>query len=224
MRDKRMGRRRTLYKRLLVRAIGAGFLGALAMPGMILWAPIFLIAKVQADRVKRTGPEFDTWDEVSLLDRRGQAKLTGSISGRADETSLRASYWDCRLHPLRPRHLSHLFHLDLGHPLLHVAHAAVDRGRRVVAARRDRALSPSAAGQARPPAAASDAGGPARASDGCRCAGLWAAAGRRALVPGKGEMASARRILLTPAPEKEGYVVRRRRVMLTPACRLERGP
>lgn len=71
-----MLRRRTLYKRLLVRLTGSLFLFLISIPGLILWSPVFYIAHTQSEKQKRTGPVFDTYDEVA------QTKLAyGLISG-----------------------------------------------------------------------------------------------------------------------------------------------
>lgn len=59
-----MLRRRTLWKRLLVRVFGAAFLLLISLPGLALWIPIFLITRIQSEKQKRTGPVFDTYDEV----------------------------------------------------------------------------------------------------------------------------------------------------------------
>ncbi|KAM0751732.1 hypothetical protein T439DRAFT_300728 [Meredithblackwellia eburnea MCA 4105] len=76
VRNPRMLLRRTLLKRLLVRFAGAAFLLLLSLPGLVLWTPIFAVAKIQSEKQKRTGPVFDTYDEVA------QTKLVyGLITG-----------------------------------------------------------------------------------------------------------------------------------------------
>lgn len=73
-----MLRRRTLWKRLFVRLFGAAFLFVVSLPGLALWMPIFFISKLQSEKQKKTGPVFDTYDEVRCscfcsFDREGGA-------------------------------------------------------------------------------------------------------------------------------------------------------
>lgn len=65
IRNPRMLRRRTLWKRLFVRLFGAAFLFVVSLPGLALWMPIFFISKLQSEKQKKTGPVFDTYDEVA---------------------------------------------------------------------------------------------------------------------------------------------------------------
>lgn len=60
-----MLRKRTLLKRLVVRIIGGGFLFLISIPGLILWTPIFYVATKESEKQKKTGPVFDTYDEVA---------------------------------------------------------------------------------------------------------------------------------------------------------------
>lgn len=66
VRNVRMLRRTTLYKRLLVRSVAAiGFM-LLSAPGiLLLWSPIFVVTRYMSEKAKKTGPVFDTYDEVS---------------------------------------------------------------------------------------------------------------------------------------------------------------
>ncbi|KAK4046145.1 hypothetical protein OIV83_006316 [Microbotryomycetes sp. JL201] len=75
-RDPRTFRRRVLLKRLLVRLGGASVLFAVSLPGLFLWAPIFLVARSRSEKMKRGGPVWDTYDEIA------QTKLvTGLLTG-----------------------------------------------------------------------------------------------------------------------------------------------
>ncbi|KAM0789882.1 hypothetical protein ACM66B_006726 [Microbotryomycetes sp. NB124-2] len=77
-RDPRTFRRRILLKRLSVRLGGASMLFAVSLPGLFLWAPIFLVARSRSEKMKRGGPVWDTYDEIA------QTKLvTGLITGIA---------------------------------------------------------------------------------------------------------------------------------------------
>ena len=62
--------------RLLVRLPWSLFLFSLSLPGLVLWIPIFVTTFVAVRSFKRTGPIWDTWDEIA------QYKLVyGLISG-----------------------------------------------------------------------------------------------------------------------------------------------
>lgn len=62
--------------RLLVRLPWSLFLFSLSLPGLLLWLPIFATTFVAVRTFKRTGPVWNTWDEIA------QYKLVyGLISG-----------------------------------------------------------------------------------------------------------------------------------------------
>ena len=61
-----MLRRRTLWKRLIVRLLGAAALLVISLPGLALWLPIFVVTRIQSEKQKKSGPVFDTYDEVSI--------------------------------------------------------------------------------------------------------------------------------------------------------------
>jgi len=63
--NNRLIKTRVIFKRLLVRLVGAGFLTSICFPGMLLWFPAFFTAWFFAERQKRTGPAWDTYDEVT---------------------------------------------------------------------------------------------------------------------------------------------------------------
>jgi len=68
--------RRVIIFRLFLRLIWAICLFTLSLPGLLLWLPIFAITFYAVHNFKKTGPIFDTWDEIA------QYKLTyGLISG-----------------------------------------------------------------------------------------------------------------------------------------------
>lgn len=52
-------RRRTLWKRLAVRFGGASFLFLISVPGLVLWAPVFVVCKRQTEKLKKSGPVFE---------------------------------------------------------------------------------------------------------------------------------------------------------------------
>ena len=56
---------RHLYWRLLVRSIHTIFLSILALPGLIFWTPIFIVAGRQAYFTAHSGPTIDVYDEVA---------------------------------------------------------------------------------------------------------------------------------------------------------------
>lgn len=68
--------RPVILYRLLVRLFWALFLFSLSLPGLSLWLPIFVTTFIAVREFKRTGPVWDTWDEIA------QYKLVyGLISG-----------------------------------------------------------------------------------------------------------------------------------------------
>ena len=59
-----------------MRLAWAAFLFTISLPGLLLWLPVFLTTFVAVSRFKRTGPIWDTWDEIA------QYKLIyGLVSG-----------------------------------------------------------------------------------------------------------------------------------------------
>ncbi|KAK2464280.1 hypothetical protein APHAL10511_003737 [Amanita phalloides] len=68
--------RQTIISRLFIRFIWAIVLFTLSLPGLILWLPIFITTFTAVHSFTKTGPIFDTYDEIA------QYKLTyGLISG-----------------------------------------------------------------------------------------------------------------------------------------------
>ena len=65
IRNPRMLRRRTLWKRLVIRVAGAAFLFGISIPGLLLWTPAFIATRRATAKLKRSGPVFDTYDEVA---------------------------------------------------------------------------------------------------------------------------------------------------------------
>lgn len=68
--------RRTIASRLLIRFIWSIFLFTISLPGLFLWLPVFCTTFYAVHNFKKTGPIWDTWDEIA------QYKLIyGLISG-----------------------------------------------------------------------------------------------------------------------------------------------
>ncbi|BGP20615.1 hypothetical protein JCM10213_007151 [Rhodosporidiobolus nylandii] len=65
IRNPRLLLRRTLLRRLLVRLAGAAVLLAASLPGLWLWAPVFLVTRRAQKRQVRGGPAWDTYDEIA---------------------------------------------------------------------------------------------------------------------------------------------------------------
>jgi len=57
--------RRTIFSRLFVRLIWSLCLFAISFPGLLLWLPIFGTSFYAVHNFKKTGPIFDTWDEIA---------------------------------------------------------------------------------------------------------------------------------------------------------------
>lgn len=53
-----------ILKRLALRLLGAAVLLVISLPGLVLWAPVFIVAKWKGEAVKRKGPAWDTYDEA----------------------------------------------------------------------------------------------------------------------------------------------------------------
>ncbi|KAI0632359.1 hypothetical protein C8Q77DRAFT_1197670 [Trametes polyzona] len=67
--------RPVILYRMCVRLIWSLFLISLSIPGLLLWLPVFITAVIAVHQYKRTGPVWDTYDEIA------QYKLTyGLIS------------------------------------------------------------------------------------------------------------------------------------------------
>ncbi|KAF9482109.1 hypothetical protein BDN70DRAFT_875393 [Pholiota conissans] len=58
-------RRRIILFRLLVRFIWALCLFTISLPGLLLWVPVFATSVYAVYNFKKTGPIFDTWDEIA---------------------------------------------------------------------------------------------------------------------------------------------------------------
>lgn len=54
-----------LLYRVLVRLLMAATLTLLSLPGLLLWAPIFLSTQFAVARMRSKGPAWDTWDEIA---------------------------------------------------------------------------------------------------------------------------------------------------------------
>ncbi|KAF5351687.1 hypothetical protein D9756_007529 [Leucocoprinus leucothites] len=68
--------RRVIFFRLFIRFTWAACLFVISLPGLFLWLPVFITTFYAVRNFKKTGPIFDTWDEIA------QYKLTyGLISG-----------------------------------------------------------------------------------------------------------------------------------------------
>ncbi|KAI0769446.1 hypothetical protein BD413DRAFT_694764 [Trametes elegans] len=63
-------RRRVVVYRICVRLVWSLFLFTISLPGLLLWLPIFLTTFIAVHQFKRTGPVWDTYDEIA------QYKLT----------------------------------------------------------------------------------------------------------------------------------------------------
>ncbi|KZT72212.1 hypothetical protein DAEQUDRAFT_763318 [Daedalea quercina L-15889] len=68
--------RHIILYRMAVRLAWSAFLFTLSLPGLFLWLPVFVTTFIAVSRFKRTGPIWDTWDEIA------QYKLIyGLVSG-----------------------------------------------------------------------------------------------------------------------------------------------
>ncbi|KIK09879.1 hypothetical protein K443DRAFT_671190 [Laccaria amethystina LaAM-08-1] len=75
-RIRRLLPRRTIFFRMLIRLLWSLCLFTISLPGLILWLPVFATTVYAVHSFKKTGPIFDTWDEIA------QYKLIyGLISG-----------------------------------------------------------------------------------------------------------------------------------------------
>ncbi|KAJ7079098.1 hypothetical protein B0H15DRAFT_924617 [Mycena belliarum] len=57
--------RHTILSRMIVRLTWSICLFAISFPGLMLWIPVFLTTFYAVHNFKKTGPVFDTWDEIA---------------------------------------------------------------------------------------------------------------------------------------------------------------
>lgn len=57
--------RRTILFRMVIRLSWFLFLFTLSTPGLILWTPVFLTTFYAVHNFKKSGPIWDTWDEIA---------------------------------------------------------------------------------------------------------------------------------------------------------------
>ncbi|CUA76833.1 hypothetical protein RSOLAG22IIIB_02309 [Rhizoctonia solani] len=57
--------RRRIASRILIRIPLIAILGVLALPGLVLWLPVFVTVSYFTKKHKQTGPVWDTYDEIS---------------------------------------------------------------------------------------------------------------------------------------------------------------
>ncbi|GLB37645.1 putative phosphate acyltransferases [Lyophyllum shimeji] len=57
--------RRTVSSRMFIRLIWSIVLFTISLPGLLLWFPIFATTFYAVHNFKKTGPIFDTWDEIA---------------------------------------------------------------------------------------------------------------------------------------------------------------
>lgn len=55
-----------MYYRLIIRVLHTLILSILALPGLLFWTPIFIIAGRKAYQTARSGPVIDVYDEVAI--------------------------------------------------------------------------------------------------------------------------------------------------------------
>ncbi|GAA5971209.1 hypothetical protein JCM3765_007358 [Sporobolomyces pararoseus] len=65
VRNPRLLRRHVVVKRILVRLATSALLLAVALPGSLLWAPIFFVTRYQTKKMIKKGPAWDTYDEIA---------------------------------------------------------------------------------------------------------------------------------------------------------------
>ncbi|THU95394.1 hypothetical protein K435DRAFT_666471 [Dendrothele bispora CBS 962.96] len=70
--------RHVIIYRMIIRLAWSGFLLFISIPGLCLWFPVFATTNYFVRSHKRSGPVFDTWDEITQ-----HKLLTGLASGLA---------------------------------------------------------------------------------------------------------------------------------------------
>lgn len=58
-------RRTVILTRIIVRFTWSLALFSISLPGLALWCPVFLTTFIAVKNFKKTGPIFDTWDEIA---------------------------------------------------------------------------------------------------------------------------------------------------------------
>ena len=56
---------RVVAYRMTIRLAWSLFLLSLSIPGLLLWIPVFLTTAYSVHNFKKTGPVWDTWDEIA---------------------------------------------------------------------------------------------------------------------------------------------------------------
>ena len=108
----------TIVRRMLVRLAWSLILFCICLPGLVLWLPIFFATWVGVTKYLRTGPIWDTYDEI------GSSAIIIAAESTADppvclHSTIQADLWTV----LRPHSLGWLC-------ATHAPHRAVYRGRR----------------------------------------------------------------------------------------------
>jgi len=57
--------RRTIASRLIIRLTWSLFLFTISLPGLLLWLPVFGTTFYAVRNFKKSGPIWDTWDEIA---------------------------------------------------------------------------------------------------------------------------------------------------------------
>ncbi|KAF5380588.1 hypothetical protein D9615_004613 [Tricholomella constricta] len=57
--------RHTIFSRMIIRFAWSMALFTISLPGLLLWLPIFATTFYAVHNFKKTGPIFDTWDEIA---------------------------------------------------------------------------------------------------------------------------------------------------------------
>lgn len=57
--------RRVILKRIVIRLVWSLFLFTISLPGLALWVPVFLTTFYAVHNFKKSGPIWDTWDEIA---------------------------------------------------------------------------------------------------------------------------------------------------------------
>ena len=64
-RIRRLLPRRIVLTRMVLRLTWSLFLFSISIPGLLLWVPVFLTTAYCVHNFKKTGPIWDTWDEIA---------------------------------------------------------------------------------------------------------------------------------------------------------------
>ena len=82
---------------MIIRLMWSLFLLSLSIPGLFLWIPVFLTTAYSVHNFKKTGPVWDTWDEIAQYKLIYGEPLALSVRPAHSDDVLRVDFGSMRL-------------------------------------------------------------------------------------------------------------------------------